>query len=79
MFSRGPGSAGACTLRRVTLEINPSEIVGLIGDNDAGKSTLIKVISGVVPKSGGQIFWKGKKVRLGSVREAQALGIETVH
>ena len=66
-------------LRGVSLEVNPSEIVGLIGDNGAGKSTLIKIISGVVPRSGGQIFWKGKKVTLGSVREAQRMGIETVH
>jgi len=63
----------------VTLQVNSSEIVGLIGDNGAGKSTLIKVISGVVPRDGGQIWWKGRDVSLGSVREAQALGIETVH
>ncbi len=66
-------------LRGVSLQITPSEIVGLIGDNGAGKSTLIKIISGVIPKTSGQISWKGKGVSLGSVREAQALGIETVH
>jgi len=66
-------------LRDVRLAINPSEIVGLIGDNGAGKSTLIKIISGVISRSGGQISWKGRRVTLGSVREAQALGIETVH
>ncbi len=66
-------------LRGVTLEVNPAEIVGLIGDNGAGKSSLIKIISGVVPRDGGQIFWKGDRVELRSVRQAQALGIETVH
>ncbi len=66
-------------LRGVTLEVNPAEIVGLIGDNGAGKSSLIKIISGVVPRDGGQIFWKGDRVDLRSVRQAQALGIETVH
>ncbi|MGO9410587.1 MAG: ATP-binding cassette domain-containing protein [Spirochaetia bacterium] len=66
-------------LRGVSLEINQSEIVGLIGDNGAGKSTLIKIISGVIPRDSGGIFWKGKQVSVRSVREAQALGIETVH
>jgi len=66
-------------LRGVTLEVYPREIVGLIGDNGAGKSTLIKIISGVVPRSSGAIRWKGRKVRVGSVREARRLGIETVH
>jgi len=66
-------------LRAVTLEVDLDEIVGLIGDNGAGKSTLIKVISGVTSRDGGEITWKGRKVTLGSVREAQALGIETVH
>jgi len=66
-------------LRGVSLEVDPDEIVGLIGDNGAGKSTLIKVISGVTSRDGGEITWKGRKVTLGSVREAQALGIETVH
>ncbi len=66
-------------LRGVTLEVNPAEIGGLIGDTGAGKSSLIKIISGVVPRDGGQIFWKGDRVELRSVRQAQALGIETVH
>ncbi|HUI72477.1 MAG TPA: ATP-binding cassette domain-containing protein, partial [Spirochaetia bacterium] len=66
-------------LKGVSLQINSSEIVGLIGDNGAGKSTLIKIISGVIPRSSGEIWWKGKTVDLASVREAQSLGIETVH
>ncbi len=66
-------------LRGVSLDVHRSEIVGLIGDNGAGKSSLIKIISGVVPRDGGRISWKGQPVSLRSVREAQALGIETVH
>jgi len=66
-------------LRGVNLELSAGEAVGLIGDNGAGKSTLIKIVSGVVSRNAGDIFWKGRKVRLGSVREARQLGIETVH
>jgi len=66
-------------LRGVTLEVNRGEVVGLIGDNGAGKSTLIKIISGVLRRDRGQIFWKGERVNLRSVPEAQSLGIETVH
>ncbi|HVO21455.1 MAG TPA: ATP-binding cassette domain-containing protein [Anaeromyxobacter sp.] len=66
-------------LRGVTLQVARGEVLGLIGDNGAGKSTLIKVVSGVVRRDGGQVLWNGREVALRSVREAQALGIETVH
>ncbi len=72
--SRGPrcsrsapsrsGTARSHALRGVTLEIARSEIVGLIGDNGAGKSSLIKVISGVASRDGGQVSWKGGRVDL---------------
>jgi len=66
-------------LKGINLEIYPGEIVGLIGDNGAGKSALIKILSGVLSKNRGKIYWKGEGVNIFSVKEARNLGIETVY
>ena len=68
-------------LRDVNLKIGRNEIVGLIGDNGAGNSTLIKVMTGVMPPSSGRIFIRDREIDLGdySVRMAHDLSIETVY
>lgn len=64
----------------VDFALNPGEIVGLLGDNGAGKSTMIKTIMGYhVPDAGGEIYFKGDKVSDWSVHKARDLGIETVY
>jgi simple sugar transport system ATP-binding protein len=68
-------------LRDINLEIGVNEIVGLIGDNGAGKSTIIKVMTGVIAPSAGRIFVRDQPVDLSdySVRQAHSLSIETVY
>lgn len=66
-------------LRGVNLEIDRSEVLGLVGDNGAGKSTLIKILSGFHPKDEGEIYFERNKVEINSTRYAQKLGIETVY
>lgn len=63
----------------VDLEIRAGEVVALVGENAAGKSTLVKVISGVDAADRGTIAWQGRTVRIGRPHEAQALGIATVY
>lgn len=63
----------------VTLDVPAGQITALAGDNGAGKSVLIKCISGIHAPDAGQIVWEGKPVHLRSPRDAAALGIETVH
>jgi simple sugar transport system ATP-binding protein len=66
-------------LRGIDLTVDYGEIVALVGDNGAGKSTLIKIITGVHKPDDGEIFYKGRKITLHSVRESRELGIETVY
>ena len=66
-------------LQGVDLELYPNEILGLVGDNAAGKSTLMKILSGAVPLDRGQILFEGKPVHYASPREARAHGIEMVY
>ena len=68
-------------LHDVSLSIKKSEVVALIGDNGAGKSTIIKILSGVLCPDSGSLQINGKEVNLKqySVRKARSLGIETVY
>ena len=66
-------------VRDANLAIHPGEVVGLVGDNGAGKSTIVKMISGYIEPTAGTIKIQGKAVRFGSPREARAAGIETVY
>lgn len=65
-------------LKGVDLHVYPGEILGLVGDNGAGKSTLIEIITGVHSQTEGDVFWKGERTDISSVREARELNIETV-
>jgi fructose transport system ATP-binding protein len=57
----------------------PGEILAVIGDNGAGKSSLIKCLSGAVVPDEGEILLDGEPVRMRTPIDARALGIETVY
>ncbi|MDR2931188.1 MAG: ATP-binding cassette domain-containing protein [Propionibacteriaceae bacterium] len=69
---------GVCALDRVDFEVYPHEIVALVGENAAGKSTLAKVVAGVYHPSSGTILVDGREVTIGSPQAATRLGIATV-
>ena len=60
-------------------ELYPGEILAVIGDNGAGKSSLIKAVSGAVIPDEGEVFLEGQKVAFSSPIEARQAGIETVY
>jgi fructose transport system ATP-binding protein len=60
-------------------DLYKGEILAVIGDNGAGKSSLIKAMSGAVIPDEGEIFLDGKKVQFNTPIEARAHGIETVY
>lgn len=66
-------------IQGVNLDVPDGQVTALIGDNGAGKSVLIKTISGIWAPSDGTIFWKGEEVREHTPRNAAALGIATVY
>lgn len=66
-------------VRDFNLTIHSGEVVGLVGDNGAGKSTVVKMISGYVAPTGGTIKVMGEPVSFKSPRQARAAGIETVY
>jgi fructose transport system ATP-binding protein len=60
-------------------DLYPGEILAVIGDNGAGKSSLIKAISGAVTLDAGKIWLEGREVRFHSPLDGRAAGIETVY
>jgi fructose transport system ATP-binding protein len=66
-------------LDQADFELNHGEILAVIGDNGAGKSSLIKAISGAVTPDEGEIELEGEKVSFKSPMEAREAGIETVY
>lgn len=66
-------------LHQIKLKVNKGEVLCLLGDNGAGKSTLIKTLSGVHQPTRGEMWMDGKAVTFANPREAQAMGIATVH
>jgi len=71
---------GAVTvLSDVTLDILPGEIHAIIGENGAGKSTFMRLLSGYIEPSGGRMTMDGKPVRFTEPDQAQQAGIALVH
>ena len=66
-------------LNNVSFHVGKAEIMALLGDNGAGKSTTVKTISGVVQPDSGELLWDGKPVALNSHSDAAELGIETIY
>lgn len=67
------------SLRNVNFAVGMNEVVGLLGDNGAGKSTIVKIITGYHQPDSGEIYFKGQKIENLTVPKARALGVETVY
>ena len=89
-----PGKTGApvLELRHVTMKFGPvvavddvsfsikgGEILALLGDNGAGKSTIVKIVSGVYGPTSGELHFDGRRVAFRSSKAARKAGISTVY
>jgi len=63
----------------VDLVLSAGEILGVVGDNAAGKSTLMKLLTAVHRPDAGDILIEGRPVRIDSPHTARKLGIEMIH
>src|ERR671937_3088574 len=66
-------------LKDVSVHVNAGEVTCLLGDNGAGKSSFIKILSGVHQPDEGRLLVDGEEVQFGSPRDARARGIATVY
>ena len=66
-------------LKEVSASIHNNQVTCFLGDNGAGKSSLIKILSGVHQQSEGEVYFEGKPIKLTSPRHALAYGIATVY
>jgi simple sugar transport system ATP-binding protein len=65
-------------LKDISMEVRAGEVTCVLGDNGAGKSSLIKILSGVHTYDEGEFLVEGKPVRFSGPREARAAGISVV-
>jgi simple sugar transport system ATP-binding protein len=65
-------------IKDISVSVGPGEVTCVLGDNGAGKSTFIKILSGVHQHDEGELLFDGDEVHFTNPRDAKALGIATV-
>src|SRR5229473_5253578 len=70
---------GVVALKDVSFEILPGELHAIVGENGVGKSTLMKILSGVIPDFEGQLSLRQEPITFRGTREAEAAGISIIH
>jgi D-xylose transport system ATP-binding protein len=66
-------------LHDIDFTVRAGEVTALVGDNGAGKSTMVKSIAGIHPIDSGEVLFEGNPVNIHSPREAADYGIEVVY
>ncbi len=63
----------------VDLTVMPGEILGLVGDNSAGKSTLMKILTGAYHRDSGEVLIEGRPTNFRNPHESRDVGIEMIY
>lgn len=75
----GKSFASVWVLENIDVELFPGEVHALLGENGAGKSTFVKILSGVHQPTAGRIVMNGRPLHLASPHAAQEHGIVLIH
>ena len=75
----GKTFSGVNVLRKVDFRLEPGEVHALVGENGAGKSTFVKILSGVYTPTDGEIFLDNQKIQINTPIAAQKNGISLIH
>ncbi len=70
---------GVKALDRVRLDLYPGQVTALVGENGAGKSTTVKILTGIYKPDGGTIRIDGEAVKFTSPNDASDAGITAIH
>ena len=70
---------GVLALDAVSFDLMPGEVHALVGENGAGKSTMIKVLTGVYQPDEGEVLFQGEEVSFSDPGDSQAAGISTIY
>lgn len=70
---------GVDALSDAHFELLPGEVHALVGENGAGKSTMMKILVGIYPKDSGEILLEGKSVNITNPKAAEAASISIIH
>jgi simple sugar transport system ATP-binding protein len=70
---------GLQALKDVDLNVRRREVMGLVGDNAAGKSTLMKILTGAYTADSGYTVFDGKRVTIQHPHDSRNLGIEMIY
>lgn len=70
---------GVVALSHVNLTVNQGEVHLLLGENGAGKSTMIKTIIGINKPEGGEMLWLGEPMKVDSLEDAYNYGIAVIY
>ena len=70
---------GVQALTDAWLEVRAGEVHALLGENGAGKSTIVKIVAGVHERDAGVLRWQGQPVEIRSVAEAERMGIRIIY
>lgn len=71
--------SGVRVLKGVQLQVGHSEVHALMGENGAGKSTIMNCLMGIIKPTQGQILFEGKEIKDYTIREAMDFGIAMIH
>lgn len=71
--------SGVQVLHNINLDVEMGEVHVLLGENGAGKSTIIKILTGAYTKDTGQVHWEGKTLSVSKPKDAIDAGIATIY